>query len=66
MDSSDPNSTSVFRAKKLVITCPNTGKDIDTQKRFSTIPKGTLVGATIQCSHCGQKHPWTWSDTRLV
>jgi hypothetical protein len=51
----------------LVITCPKTGKDVETgfamsKPVFDSIP---LTNCRARCGHCGGTHIWSIWDARL-
>jgi predicted RNA-binding Zn-ribbon protein involved in translation (DUF1610 family) len=53
---------------RIVITCPSTGKDVDTGMALpaATFPTVTLSQNRVPCPHCGQTHVWDKKDARLV
>jgi hypothetical protein len=56
---------------KAVITCPATGKKIDTGLTFGDKatfenPTNKFTGNSVRCPHCGNDHTWNKDGAALV
>jgi hypothetical protein len=57
-----------MRLRSLVITCPDTGKDVYTGFAMTkqAFDASTLSDIPVkQCPHCGDQHTWSIEDARL-
>jgi hypothetical protein len=63
------NNKGVPTMGMLVITCPNTGKEISTgfgmDKRTFEDPTNVFRNNQVGCPACGQTHTWSKEDARL-
>jgi len=56
------------RLYKVVITCPNTGRDVPTGFAMTepVFAVATLYNVKLRCPQCGLSHYWSVRDARLV
>ena len=57
-----------MQLRSLIITCPKTGKDLDTgfalSRQAFDVAKLHDVPVKV-CPHCREKHVWSIADARL-
>ncbi|MGA8475765.1 MAG: hypothetical protein WB681_11910 [Candidatus Cybelea sp.] len=51
----------------VVITCPTTGKTVNTSIAMSkeSFATATITNNSVSCPHCAQAHTWSKQDARL-